>query len=172
MSKAVRINLATGFYVTDIPFYEGEQTEEIILVLPPEKLHRPKWDGQQWIEGMSPAEIEAKKPLPAPDYPKAIALIANPSSPYHFLKKKVWDALTARPQLNMAYTDVVACYESGSPRLGYSLQFLVANMPLGYRYTSEEITLLNQLHKECNIPVNLIVDQQQSGQILSVKLNA
>ena len=33
--------------------------ENIITVIPPEGLHRPKWTGTEWIEDMTQEEIEA-----------------------------------------------------------------------------------------------------------------
>jgi hypothetical protein len=68
--KAIKID-NKGFYQEDIPFYEGKQTQEIILEPPPDGLWHPRWNGESWEEGLTPEEIaerQAPTEPPAPDY--------------------------------------------------------------------------------------------------------
>ena len=53
-----RITDLQGFFIRD-DFTYDEETEIALNVIPAQGLYKPKWNGEQWIEGMSVEEIQA-----------------------------------------------------------------------------------------------------------------
>ena len=76
MQKFIKINPETKLFVEDIIStredleVEGNLPKEIIEVSLPIDVgfYLPKWDGSQWVEGLSQVEIEAKKPKQSPNW--------------------------------------------------------------------------------------------------------
>jgi hypothetical protein len=55
-----------GFYVEPVIVYSNENGEyeipsDCIEIPVPEGLYKPKWNGSEWVEGLSQEEIEALK---------------------------------------------------------------------------------------------------------------
>lgn len=57
------INKQTGMFLRD-DFTFNEETEIGLEVNPAQGFYHPKWDGEQWGEGLTPQEIQARKPKP------------------------------------------------------------------------------------------------------------
>ena len=55
MKKFVRVVDENGFFITDE--YVEELTKYTIETPCPEGLHKPKWNGEEWVEGLSQEEI-------------------------------------------------------------------------------------------------------------------
>lgn len=45
---------------------EVEVNDPSYIAEKPEKLHRPKWDGEEWIEGLTPEELDEIAARPTP----------------------------------------------------------------------------------------------------------
>jgi hypothetical protein len=75
MQKFVRVDV-NGIYVEDELFEDNviPVDEDIITVEVPEGFYLPKWDGVQWVEGLSAAELDAIINAPAePDPDEELA---------------------------------------------------------------------------------------------------
>lgn len=53
-----RITDKQGFFIRD-DFTFDEETEIALDVEPAQGLYKPKWNGTEWVEGMTQAEINA-----------------------------------------------------------------------------------------------------------------
>jgi len=73
----VRIIDENGFFLEDEPHYEGELTKFIITEPCPGGFYLPRWDGTQWIEGKTQAEIAAIKAAAIPTEPTSDERIDN-----------------------------------------------------------------------------------------------
>lgn len=62
------IDKQTKLFIRD-DFSYDEETEIGLDVEPAQGLYRPKWDGEQWVEDMTPEEIEALKAQATPSEP-------------------------------------------------------------------------------------------------------
>jgi hypothetical protein len=81
-----------GFYVEDqiLPdevIVDGENvsyplTPNQIIDEVPDGFWHPRWDGIQWTEGLTPEEIESRKPPKMPDYIGLVIALNDPSQPY------------------------------------------------------------------------------------------
>lgn len=61
MKQVSRID-ANGVYIEPIAIEEGQEVPaDCITIEPPQGLYWPRWDGTQWIEGMSADAIERLK---------------------------------------------------------------------------------------------------------------
>jgi len=59
MKKVLRID-NNGFYIEDVILKDGEATpSDCVEIQCPDGFYKPKWDGTQWIEGLTQAEIDA-----------------------------------------------------------------------------------------------------------------
>jgi hypothetical protein len=60
-----------GFYLEPVLFDENviPVDEDIVIVEVQEGLYRPRWDGTAWIEGLTPAELDAIVNAPEPPDP-------------------------------------------------------------------------------------------------------
>lgn len=59
MSRVIkRITDKQGFFIRD-DFSHDEETEIALDVSPAQGLYKPKWNGTEWVEGMSAEEIQA-----------------------------------------------------------------------------------------------------------------
>lgn len=54
----LRITDLQGFFIRD-DFTYDEETEIALDVSPAQGLYKPKWNGTEWVEGMSEEEIQA-----------------------------------------------------------------------------------------------------------------
>jgi hypothetical protein len=52
-----------GFYIEPV-IIEGEEQEGLISFPIPEGLYKPKWNGEEWEEGLTQEEIEELKSTP------------------------------------------------------------------------------------------------------------
>lgn len=61
MKRYARIDTETGNFIEDVLFDDGviPTDSNIIMVDVPEGFHLPKWDGTQWVEGKTDAELLA-----------------------------------------------------------------------------------------------------------------
>ena len=57
----VRLIDKNGMFIVDIPHYEGELTEFTIETFCPDGFIHPKWNGEEWIEGLTSEEIQVIK---------------------------------------------------------------------------------------------------------------
>lgn len=73
----VKIDSSTGLYIfgSDMPFYEGPATEEIIIDgIPTSRgFYHPRWQGEwngfywedgEWVEGLSESEVKQRQGIP------------------------------------------------------------------------------------------------------------
>lgn len=58
-----------GYFLEPVVVEEGVVLvdEDIVAVPVPEGFHRPQWDGEAWIEGMSSEDIEERQNTPQPE---------------------------------------------------------------------------------------------------------
>lgn len=136
--KAIKID-AQGFYLEDIPFYEGKQTETIILEPPPEGLWHPRWNGSEWEEGLSFEEIAARQAVrPAvPDF----RLLKQKLTPLY--SKNLGDIL-ASSQASFFMSALDTELNSAIPsahNLQFKLEGLVA--ALGSSLSDDDLTAIN-----------------------------
>ena len=68
----VRIVDENGFFIEDA--FVDELTEFTIETPCPAGFYKPKWDGENWVEGLTQAEIDVIK-APKPQAPTDIELI-------------------------------------------------------------------------------------------------
>lgn len=55
-----KINLTTGMFIEDILLDENEEIPVDCIETPcPQGLYRPKWNGTEWVEGLTQSEIDA-----------------------------------------------------------------------------------------------------------------
>ena len=48
-----------GYFVEDVVFLHNEEpTEDLIPTPCPDGFYKPRWDGEDWIEGLTQGEIE------------------------------------------------------------------------------------------------------------------
>lgn len=60
MQDKIRIDMETGLMIDAVSPYEfGEDIIETPCLIP---FYLPKWDGEKWVEGLTPEEIHALKP--------------------------------------------------------------------------------------------------------------
>ena len=62
------IDKQTKIFLRD-DFSYNEETEIALTVTPAQGLYRPRWDGEGWVEDMTPEEIEALKAQAEPQEP-------------------------------------------------------------------------------------------------------
>jgi hypothetical protein len=55
-----------GFFIEDVILDDNDKSEDNHIQLEvPQGLHKPKWDGSKWEEGLTAEELaEATKPIP------------------------------------------------------------------------------------------------------------
>lgn len=52
----------SGFWTGDV--LDGSGVTPHVTVICPDGFHKPKWNGSQWVEGLTAAELEARKNAP------------------------------------------------------------------------------------------------------------
>lgn len=58
MKQYVRVD-ENGLFLEPVLFRDGDEIpEDVVTAEVPEGLYLPKWDGEQWIEGRTPQEID------------------------------------------------------------------------------------------------------------------
>jgi hypothetical protein len=72
----LRIISNDGFFLRDDISYDTA-TEIALDVTPSQGFYRPRWDGAQWVEGMTQAEIDALKNQsePAPSLEERVGAV-------------------------------------------------------------------------------------------------
>jgi len=66
MRKVLRID-SNGFYIEDVILQDSKAIpSDCIEIICPDGFYKPKWDGNTWVEGLTQAEIDAIKNVPAP----------------------------------------------------------------------------------------------------------
>jgi hypothetical protein len=66
MRKVLRID-SNGFYIEDVILQDGKVTPtDCIEIICPDGFYKPKWNGTEWIEGLTQAEIDAIKNVVMP----------------------------------------------------------------------------------------------------------
>jgi hypothetical protein len=94
MNRFYRINAITGAYIEDV--VTDTPTADLISALCPDGLYLPKWDGKQWTEGKTSAEIA---PILAA---KAVAVSADNN------RKTIQEYLKTAIQTDKVYLAIVA----------------------------------------------------------------
>jgi hypothetical protein len=63
MYQASRIDVATGLYLEPVLVEDGVilVDNDVISIPVTEGLHVPKWDGEQWVEGLTTEQLEARQ---------------------------------------------------------------------------------------------------------------
>lgn len=61
MAKKQYVRIDAEGYIVNLLQYEEHITpvDEDIITAPADGFYKPKWDGTQWVEGLTPEEIEA-----------------------------------------------------------------------------------------------------------------
>lgn len=58
MKKVLRID-KQGFYIEDVILHDTELIQDdCVETHCPEGFYKPKWNGKEWVEGLTPEEIE------------------------------------------------------------------------------------------------------------------
>lgn len=142
--KAIRID-SQGFYQEDIPHYQGEQTADIIVELPLERLWLPRWNGENWEEGLTPDQIaERQAPIepPEPDY-KALKEALAPL--YREYLPAIQESNSASLYLNSLDAEINSAIPSESI-LEIKLRRLFDSIPIAI----EDIEALNSALRQAN----------------------
>lgn len=64
MRKVLKIDI-NGFFIEDVLLKDGEVAPlDCIDVMCPQGFYKPKWNGSEWVEGLTQAEIDALKLVP------------------------------------------------------------------------------------------------------------
>ena len=58
MRKVIRINLETEMFLEEVILENGESLPKDCIETPcPDGFYHPKWDGEQWVEGLTQEQI-------------------------------------------------------------------------------------------------------------------
>lgn len=141
----VSVNIdMNGFY---IPGSEYEDKLGDGISQPPNGFWKPKWDGEQWVEGMEELNDNYNYP---PDWTGLLDEVRGTPT-----FAKVYTSSKDSLPVNVAYTLLLATLTSNNPHindLAFALYDLKANM---LNLTSKDIEFINQVLAKYHFPLTL-----------------